>query len=130
MNSPGGKPDAGQIQQGLKERSGQKPDLGAAKAKAKGKPGGNAFDASDGAKAKDFAKRGQASLGNRGASDFKRASGGGGRPSYGGGGRPGGSISVAVEDVAAAGAGAAAGVADPIFASSKTSLLWRTSITA
>jgi len=89
----GGKPDAGQIQQGLKERSGQKPDLGAAKAKAKGKPGGNAFDASDGAKAKDFAKRGQASLGNRGASDFKRASGGGGRPSYGGGGRPGGSIS-------------------------------------
>jgi hypothetical protein len=98
---PGGKPDAGQIQQGLKDRSNkqaalpsQKPDLGAAKAKAKGKPGGNAFDASDGAKAKDFAKRGQASLGNRGASDFKRPSGGGGgRPSYGGGGRPGGSIS-------------------------------------
>jgi hypothetical protein len=90
---PGGRPDAGQIQQGLKERSnkqaaltGQKPDLGKAKGKAKGKPGGNAFDASDGAKAKDFAKRGQASLGNRGASDFKRASGGGGKAISGGGG--------------------------------------------
>jgi hypothetical protein len=100
---PGGRPDAGQIQQGLKERSGQKPDLGTAKAKAKakGKPGGNAFDASDGAKAKNFAQRGQASLGNRGAADFKRPSGaggkaisrgGGGRPSYGGGGRGGGHI--------------------------------------
>ena len=70
---PGQKPDVGQIQQGLKERSGkqaalqgQKPDLG--KAKPKSKPGGNAFDKSDGPKAKDFSKRGQASLGNRGAS--------------------------------------------------------------
>jgi uncharacterized membrane protein YgcG len=104
---PGGKPDAGQIQQGLKERSdkqaalaGQKADLGA-KAKAKGKPGGNAFDASDGAKAKDFAKRGQASLGNRGAADFSRpkaggpksfkgGGGGGGHVARGGGGRGGG----------------------------------------
>ncbi|MGH9806803.1 MAG: DUF3300 domain-containing protein [Terriglobia bacterium] len=100
----GGKPDVGQIQQGLKERSNkpgavdrQKPNLGNAKAKAKGKPGGNAFDLSDGPKAKDFANRGQASLGNRGAADFKRPSGGGpksfkggGRPSYSGGGRPGG----------------------------------------
>ncbi len=102
--TPGGKPDVGQIQQGLKERSNkqaaankQKPDLGNAKAKAKGKPGGNAFDLSDGPKAKDFANRGQASLGNRGAKDFKRPSGagpksfqGGGRPSFSGGGRPGG----------------------------------------
>jgi len=108
-NLGGGKPDVGQIQQGLKERSNkqaavdrQKPDLGnaKAKAKAKGKPGGNAFDLSDGPKVKDFANRGQASLGNRGAADFKRPSGGGpksfkggGRPSYGGGGRPGGHIS-------------------------------------
>jgi len=105
-NLGGGKPDVGQIQQGLKERSNkqaavdrQKPDLGnaKAKAKAKGKPGGNAFDLSDGPKAKDFANRGQASLGNRGAKDFKRPSGagpksfqGGGRPSFSGGGRPGG----------------------------------------
>ena len=80
---PGQKPDVGQIQQGLKERSGkqaalqgQKPDLG--KAKPKSKPGGNAFDRSDGPKAKDFSKRGQASLGNRGASQFSRPSGGGG----------------------------------------------------
>jgi hypothetical protein len=92
----GQRPDAGQIQQGLKERSGkqaalerQKPDLGQAK-----RQGGNGFDPSDGRKAKDFSKRGQASLGNRGPADFKRPSGGGakavqrgGRPSMG---RPGG----------------------------------------
>jgi hypothetical protein len=90
-NRPGGKPDVGQIQQGLKERSdkqaalpSQKPDLG--KAKAKGKPGGNAFDPSDGAKAKDFSKRGQASLGGRGAHDFARPSGGGGKAVRKGGG--------------------------------------------
>jgi hypothetical protein len=80
----------------------QKPDLG--KAKSKGRSGGNAFDPSDGAKAKDFSKRGQASLGNRGAAQFSRPSGGakairkgggkqfssggrGGRASRGGGGR-------------------------------------------
>ena len=90
---PGQKPDVGQIQQGLKERSGkqaalqgQKPDLG--KAKPKSKPGGNAFDKSDGPKAKDFSKRGQASLGNRGASEFRPPSRGGGpkAASRGGGG--------------------------------------------
>ena len=101
---PGKRPDAGQVQQGLKERpakqaalEGKKPDLG--NAKAKGRPGGNAFDPSDGAKAKDFSKRGQASLGNRGANDFSRPSGGGGKAihkgggggkQFGGGGRPGG----------------------------------------
>jgi hypothetical protein len=74
------RPDVGQIQQGLKERSGKqaalegkRSDLG--KAKSKG-PGGNAFDRSDGPRAKDFSKRGDASLGNRGAADFKRPSGG------------------------------------------------------
>jgi len=104
-NRPGGKPDVGQIQQELKDRPGkqanlpsQKPDLG--KAKPKGKPGGgNAFDIGDGPKAKDFAKRGQASLGNRGAHDFSRPSAGGGAKSFkgggggrqfSGGGRPGG----------------------------------------
>jgi hypothetical protein len=106
---PGQKPDVGQIQQGLKERSGkqaalqgQKLDLG--KAKSKSKPGGNAFDRSDGPKAKDFSKRGQASLGNRGAAEFSRPSGGGGPKAvrkgggggpahYGGGGRGGGHVS-------------------------------------
>jgi hypothetical protein len=105
----GQRPDAGQIQQGLKERGGkqaalerQKPDLG--QAKAKGRPGGNGFDPSDGRKAKDFSQRGQASLGNRGANDFARPKGGGGGPSFkkggggggisrGGGGRGGGGIS-------------------------------------
>ena len=92
---PEQRPDIGQIQQGLKERSGkqaalqgQKGDLG--KAKAKSRPGGNAFDRSDGPKAKDFSKRGQASLGNRGASNFPRPSGGGGPKAVrkGGGGGP------------------------------------------
>ena len=94
LGGPGQRPDAGQIQQGLKERSGkqaalerQKPDLG--QAKAKGRPGGNGFDPSDGRKAKDFSNRGQASLGNRGPADFKRPSGGG-RPSMGRSGGGGG----------------------------------------
>ena len=104
---PGGKPDIGQIQQGLKERpgkqaaiEGKEPDLGGAK--QKGRPGGNAFDLSDGAKAKDLSKRGQASLGDRGARDFSLPSGGGakqirkggsggGAHFSGGGGRGGGS---------------------------------------
>jgi uncharacterized membrane protein YgcG len=104
---PGGRPDIGQIEKGLKDRPGkqanlpaQKPDLGKAKPKGKGPVGGNAFDLGDGPKAKDFAKRGQASLGNRGQADFKRPSGGGsksfkggGRPSMGGGGRGGGHVS-------------------------------------
>jgi hypothetical protein len=98
----------GDIQQGLKDRpakqanlEGRKPDLGGAK--PKGRPGGNAFDPSDGPKAKDFSKRGQASLGDRGSRDFSRPSGGGGGgkaihkgggrgggKQFGGGGRPGG----------------------------------------
>ena len=106
---PGGKPDIGQIEKGLKDRSGKqanlpskkKPDLGKANLKGKGPSGGNAFDLSDGQKAKDFAKRGQASLGNRGQADFKRPSGAGpkavnrgGRPSQmGRGGGGGGHIS-------------------------------------
>jgi hypothetical protein len=109
LGGKGGRPDVGQIQSGLKQKGtgkqanlpSQKPDLG--KAKSKAKPGGgNAFDIGDGPKAKDFAKRGQASLGNRGQADFKRPSGaspkafkggGGGRPSMGGGGRGGGHVS-------------------------------------
>jgi hypothetical protein len=102
---PGKRPDVGQIEQGLKERpgkqaalDGKKPDLG--KAKAAGRPGPGGFDPSDGRKAKDFSKRGQASLGNRGAHDFARPSGGGakagrrggggGAAHFGGGGRGGG----------------------------------------
>ena len=93
---PKAKPNVGQIQQGLKERPGKPPGQAAAKAKAKAGGGGNALDLSDGAWAKDFSDRGQASLGNRGAKDFNRSSGGGARPSGGGnrshvsrgGGRP------------------------------------------
>ncbi len=55
---------------------GKKPDLG--KGPQKARPGGNAFDASDGGKARDYAKRGQASLGNRSAGQFAKPSGGGG----------------------------------------------------
>jgi hypothetical protein len=92
---PSGKPDKGQIQQGLKERPGkeaalpsQKPALG--KAKPASRPGGNGFDPSDGAKAKDFSKRGQASLGNRGAGQFSKPSGGGAKAIHKGGGGGGG----------------------------------------
>jgi uncharacterized membrane protein YgcG len=97
---PGGRPDIGQIEKGLKDRSGKPGNL--AKSKGKGPSGGNAFDLGDGPKAKDFAKRGQASLGNRGSADFKRPSApkainrGGGRPPQMGrpsGGRGGGHIS-------------------------------------
>jgi hypothetical protein len=99
---PGGRPDIGQIEKGLKDRAGKPGNL--AKSKGKGPSGGNAFDLSDGPKAKDFAKRGQASLGNRGSADFKRPSakapksinrGGGRPPQMGrpGGGRGGGHIS-------------------------------------
>jgi hypothetical protein len=68
---------------------GKKPDLGKPKPKGNLKP--NAFDASDGAKARDYSKRGQASLGDRGPADFNRPSGGGkinrgGGPSHIGGG--------------------------------------------
>jgi uncharacterized protein DUF3300/endosialidase-like protein len=79
------KPNVGQIEQGLKDRSGKAKGQMAAKAKAKG-GGGNALDLSDGAWAKDFSDRGKASLGNRGAKDFARPSGGGQRVARAGGG--------------------------------------------
>jgi hypothetical protein len=55
----GKRPDVGDMQAALKK----KPDI--AKKPNVQRPGGNAFDARDGAKAKDFSKRGQASVGNR-----------------------------------------------------------------
>ena len=103
----GGKPDLGKPGKpdlGGKADLGKpgKPDLGGKAdlgkpgkpggAKPKDRPGGgNAFDLNDGPKAKDFSKRGQASLGNRGANDFARPKGpsvkrGGGGPSFSGGG--------------------------------------------
>ena len=155
---PGGRPDIGQIEKGLKDRSGkaanlpaQKPDLGkakpkgdgpagGAKPKGKGPAGGNAFDTGDGPKAKDFAKRGQASLGNRGQADFKRPSGGGSN-SFKGGGRPSMGVAAAraweavravavmspaaaADAVVAAVAAAAAGGGVPTSASSMTLLRW------
>ena len=83
VGKPGGgteRPNVGQIEQGLKKSPGKKQPkvqkAKVAKAKAKSGAGGNAFDLSDGGKAKDFSKRGQASLGNRSAKDFARPSGG------------------------------------------------------
>jgi hypothetical protein len=55
----GKRPDVGDMQAALKK----KPDI--AKKPNVQRPSGNAFDARDGAKAKDFSKRGQASVGNR-----------------------------------------------------------------
>jgi hypothetical protein len=81
------KPNVGQIEQGLNERPGKKPQAKVDKANlAKAKGGGNALDLSDGAWAKDFSDRGQASLGNRGAKDFARPSGPKVARSGGGGG--------------------------------------------
>jgi hypothetical protein len=91
----GGKPDLGKPGKpdlGGKADLGKpgKPDRGGAKPKDR-PGGGNAFDLNDGPKAKDFSKRGQASLGNRGANDFARPKGpsikrGGGGPWFSGGG--------------------------------------------
>jgi Protein of unknown function (DUF3300)/Chaperone of endosialidase len=85
---PGGAQDKRPGQQAALE--GKKPDLG--KGPQKARPGGNAFDASDGGKARDYAKRGQASLGSRSAGQFTKPSGGGGGHSVarGGGGSRGG----------------------------------------
>ena len=164
---PGARPDIGQIEKGLKDRPGkaanlpaQKPDLGkakpkgdgpaggakpkgkgpagGAKPKGKGPAGGNAFDTGDGPKAKDFAKRGQASLGNRGQADFKRPSGGGsnsfkggGRPSMGAAARAWEAVRAvavmspaAADAVVAAVAAAAAAGGVPTSASSMTLLRW------
>jgi hypothetical protein len=66
----------------------KRPDLGKG---GKPKPKPEAFDLGDGGKARDYSKRGQESLGNRGAADFKKPSGGGGKPQFkggGGGGKP------------------------------------------
>jgi hypothetical protein len=106
---PGGKgPDLGEGKGGPGKQAalegkpdlGKRPDQGQSKTK-------NAFDPSDGKKARDYSKRGQASLGNRGSRDFakpkgptcgpkagKRSGGpkvgGGGGKARGGGGRKGG----------------------------------------
>jgi len=109
---PGGKgPDLGKGKGGAGKQAaleGKKPDLG--KRPDQGRPKTkNAFDPSDGKKAKDYSKRGQASLGNRSSRDFakpkgpsggpkagkrsggpKVGGGGGGGKARGGGGRKGG----------------------------------------
>lgn len=101
---PGGgkRPDLGKGKGGAGKQAaleGKKPNLG--KRPAQGRPKKkNAFDPSDGKKARDYSKRGQASLGNRSSRNFakpKRPSGGpkagkrsGGRKVGGGGGRGGG----------------------------------------
>lgn len=76
-NRPGDRPNLG-------ERPGKpgdkRPDLG------KDRPKAEAFDLGDGGKARDYSKRGQASLGDRGAGDFQRPSGGGNKGHKGGGG--------------------------------------------
>jgi hypothetical protein len=63
---------------------GKKGDLG--KPQHKPKPKADAFDASDGAKARDYSKRGQASLGDRKPHDVARPKGGGGQKVGKGGG--------------------------------------------
>ena len=63
---------------------GKKGDVGKAH---KPKPKADAFDTRDGAKAREYSKRGQASLGNRSPRDVARPKGGGPKVGGGGGGR-------------------------------------------
>lgn len=63
---------------------GKKGDLGKPH---KPKPKADAFDASDGAKARDYSKRGQASLGNRSPREVAKPKGGGAKVGKGGGGQ-------------------------------------------
>jgi hypothetical protein len=83
----GKKPDFGKGPDGKpgKQASleGKKGDLG--KPEHKPRPKADAFDASDGAKARDYSKRGQASLGDRKPHDIAKPKGGGG-PKVGKGG--------------------------------------------
>jgi len=108
----GGKgPGQGNLANKKPDLGGKKPNLGGGGGRAKPRPGGGAFDVSDGAKAKDFSKRGHTSLGDRGSKNFKKPAakpkslgkpgggakakslgkpGGGHRKPGGGGGRGGG----------------------------------------
>jgi hypothetical protein len=85
----GKRPDVGKDKGGGGKHAaldGKKPDLGKPQLKGKQKP--NAFDASDGAKARDYSKRGQASLGDRSPREMAKPKGGGGpHISKGGGGQ-------------------------------------------
>lgn len=83
----GKRPDLGKDKGGPGKQAaldGKKPDLG--KPQSKGKPKPNAFDASDGAKARDYSKRGQASLGDRSPREMAKPKGGGGPQVRKGGG--------------------------------------------
>jgi hypothetical protein len=83
----GKRPDIGKDKGGPGKQAaldGKKPDLG--KPQSKGKPKPNAFDASDGAKARDYSKRGQASLGDRSPREMAKPKGGGGPQVRKGGG--------------------------------------------
>jgi Protein of unknown function (DUF3300)/Chaperone of endosialidase len=83
----GKRPDLGKEKGGPGKQAaldGKKPDLG--KPQSKGKPKPNAFDASDGAKARDYSKRGQASLGDRSPREMAKPKGGGPQVRKGGGG--------------------------------------------
>jgi hypothetical protein len=85
----GKRPDVGKDKGGPGKQAaldGKKPDLG--KPQAKGKPKPNAFDASDGAKARDYSKRGHASLGDRSPREISKPKGGGGPQVRKGGGGP------------------------------------------
>src|SRR5262245_3098336 len=75
-----GKNKGGQGKQASLE--GKKPNVG--KPQPKSKP--NAFDASDGKKARDYSERGQASLGDRSPREMARSKGGGGPQVRKGGG--------------------------------------------
>ncbi len=85
---PGG---GGDKQANLQDRKPSKPSQPSAAKRPSPSKGGGAFDMRDGGKAKNYSKRGQASLGNRSPRSMSGPrGGGGGKASFKGGGRPGG----------------------------------------
>jgi uncharacterized membrane protein YgcG len=84
----GKKPDLGKGSDGKPGKQaaldGKKGDLGKPH---KPKPKADAFDTRDGAKARDYSKRGQASLGNRSPREVAKPKGGGAKVGKGGGGQ-------------------------------------------
>jgi hypothetical protein len=87
---PGGGGGGGGKQANLQDRKPSKPSAPSKAKRPTSSKGGGAFDMRDGGKAKNYSKRGQASLGNRSSRSFSKPKGGGGGKAFKGGGRPGG----------------------------------------
>jgi hypothetical protein len=85
---PGG--GGGDKQAALQDRKPSKPSAPSKAKRPAPSKGGGAFDMRDGGKAKNYSKRGKASMGNRSPRSMSKPRGGGGGKASKGGGRPGG----------------------------------------